>query len=257
MGSAPPSRPRTLRRGLALAALAASLWALGVFVPLPRILLLRLGPPRTTAFIEARKARLRSEGKPDTIDRRPVPLASVSENLVRAVLAAEDARFLSHAGIDWEAVQEARRFNRRQATRRRPKVRGASTITQQLAKNLFLSPERSLWRKGREAAIALALELVLPKQKILEHYLSAIEWGERTYGCEAAARTTFGVSAGRLTPSQAATLAAMIPNPVWYRAHPERLQRRAQRIAFRAARERPDLDLLEDDDLPDDEPSAR
>ena len=235
MGSAPPSRRKTLRRGLALAALAASLWALGILVPLPRIVLLRFSPPRTTAFIEARKARLRSEGKPDAIDRRPVPLSAVSESLVRAVLAAEDARFLSHAGIDWEAVQEARRFNRRQAAKRRPKVRGASTITQQLAKNLFLSPERSLWRKGREAAIALAMELLLPKRVILQHYLSGIEWGERVWGCEAAARKYFGTSSASLTRSQAAWLAAMIPGPRVFLANPARHERRAARILSRMA----------------------
>ncbi|KAA0251895.1 MAG: monofunctional biosynthetic peptidoglycan transglycosylase [Acidobacteria bacterium] len=242
------ARRRTVRRGLALAALAVLLWGLGVFVPLPAILLLRFRPPRTTAFIEARKARLAAEGKPPAVDRRPVPLEKVSPHLIRAVIAAEDARFFEHHGVDWDAVKEAREHNRRQAGRRRPRIRGASTITQQLAKNLFLSPERSLLRKGREAAIAMTMDLVLPKSVVLEHYLSAIEWGERVYGCEAAARATFGVPASRLSPSQAATLAAMIPNPVWYRRHPDRLSKRAARIALRVARERPSLEPLEDED---------
>ena len=217
-------------------------------MPLPAILLLRVRPPRTTAFLEARRARLASEGKPAAIDRRPVPLEKVSPNLVRAVLAAEDAAFFDHHGIDWEAVKKARAHNRRQASALRPRIRGASTITQQLAKNLFLSPERSLVRKGREAAIAVTMDLVLPKSVILEHYLSSIEWGERVYGCEAAARSTFGVPASRLTPWQAAKLAAMIPNPVWYRRHPDRLARRTARIAARVARDRPSLEALEEED---------
>ncbi|MDL1950763.1 monofunctional biosynthetic peptidoglycan transglycosylase [Acidobacteria bacterium ACD] len=182
------------------------------------------------------------------VARRPVPLEKVSPHLIRAVIAAEDARFFEHHGVDWDAVKEAREHNRRQAGRRRPRIRGASTITQQLPQNLFLSPERSLLRKGREAAIAMTMDLVLPKSVVLEHYLSAIEWGERVYGCEAAARATFGVPASRLSPSQAATLAAMIPNPVWYRRHPDRLSKRAARIALRVARERPSLEPLEDED---------
>ncbi len=251
------SRARTLRRGAALAGLAVVLWGFGVFVPLPAIVALRWTAPRTTAFIEARRARLRSQGKPSAIDRRPVPLSAVSPALVRAVLAAEDSRFFDHHGIDWEAVQDARAYNLRHARDKRPRVRGASTITQQLAKNLFLSPDRSLVRKVREAAIAVTMELVLPKPKILEHYLSSIEWGERVYGCEAAARTLFGVPASRLSPSAAATMAAMIPNPVWYRAHPERLARRAARIALRALLKAPPAAEPEEDEAPVEDPSAR
>lgn len=214
-------------------ALALVLLGAIVVVPVPSILALRFRSPRTTAFIEARKERLRSEGQSDAIKRTPVALSSVSPNLVRAVLAAEDARFFEHHGIDWKAVGEARDYNRRHSRERRPRIRGASTVTQQLAKNLWLSPTRSMFRKAREAAIAVTMEALVPKEKILEHYLSAVEWGERTYGCEAAARSAFGVPASSLSPSQAATLAAMIPNPRWYRAHPERLARRAARIAAR------------------------
>ena len=183
------------------------------FVPLPQILLLRWRDPSTTAFIRARQERLRAEGKSDAIDRRPVPLAQVSPALVAAVVAAEDARFFEHHGIDWAAVAEARAYNRRHARDRRPRVHGASTITQQLAKNLFLSGRRTWWRKVREAAVALALDACVPKKRILEVYLSCIEWGERTYGCEAAARSLFGVHASGLSVSQAAAMAAMIPSP--------------------------------------------
>jgi monofunctional biosynthetic peptidoglycan transglycosylase len=133
-------------------------------------------------------------------------------------------------------VAEARDYNRRHANDRRPRVRGASTITQQLAKNLWLSGRRSWWRKGREAAIALVLDHLVPKRRILEVYLSAIEWGEHTYGCDAAARSVFGVPASRIGAAQAAKMAAMIPSPAWYRAHPAAWERRAAVIAARANR---------------------
>ncbi len=189
-------------------------------MPLPQILLLRWRDPKTTAFIRARQERLRTEGKSDVVDRRPVPLAQVSPALVSAVLASEDSRFFEHHGIDWAAVAEARAYNARHAHDRRPRMHGASTITQQLAKNLWLSGQRSWWRKAREAAIALVLDALVPKKRILEVYLSAIEWGERTYGCEAAARALFHVPASRVSPEQAARMAAMIPSPLRRRAHP-------------------------------------
>lgn len=148
------------------------------------------------------------------IDRRPVPLSQVSPALVEAVVASEDARFFEHHGIDWTAVAEAREYNRRHAHDRRPRVHGASTITQQLAKNLWLSGQRTWWRKAREASIALVLDACVPKKRILEVYLSAIEWGERTWGCEAAARALFHVPVSRLNAGQAAVMAAMIPSPV-------------------------------------------
>lgn len=224
-----PGGPRRTRLLLSAAALSLVL-LFGVVVPVPGIVALRFAPPATTAFLEARKARLLAQGKEGRIDRRPVPLAKVSPNLVKAVLVAEDARFFEHHGIDWSAVKAARERNRRYPSRRRI---GASTITQQLAKNLWLSPERSWLRKGREAAIALVMELLLPKRTILEHYLSGIEWGERTWGCEAAARKYFGTSAASLTREQAAWLAAMIPGPRVFLANPSRHGRRAARILAR------------------------
>jgi monofunctional biosynthetic peptidoglycan transglycosylase len=208
-----------------------AVWGGVFFVPLPSILLLKFRPPASTAFIEARKARLEAEGKPSSIDRQPVPLSQVSPHLVTAVLAAEDSGFYLHRGIDWEAVKRARAYNEAQAKKGGKKLRGASTLTQQLAKNLYLSGERTLWRKAREAAIATVLEVVLTKQEILAHYLSAIEWGETTYGCQAASRRYFKCPASRLSREQAAWLAAMIPSPRLYLANPGRHQRRAARIA--------------------------
>jgi monofunctional biosynthetic peptidoglycan transglycosylase len=220
-------------RLLILVAAGLFLLFFGVVVPVPRIVALRFTSPSTTAFLEARRERLVSAGKDGRIDRRPVPLEKVSPYLVTAVLVAEDARFFEHHGIDWDAVKAARARNRR-TPKRRPI--GASTITQQLAKNLWLSPDRSWLRKGREAAIALTMELFLPKRTILAHYLSGIEWGERIYGCEAAARMYFGVPASALTRSQAAWLAAMIPAPRLFLRNPGRHDRRAARILSRMAR---------------------
>jgi monofunctional biosynthetic peptidoglycan transglycosylase len=228
------SRRHLGKRLLLAAGVAVGLWAVLWFVPLPEIVALRWRSPRTTAFMEAQRAKLRAEGKSDALDRRPVPLSAVSPALVRAVVVAEDARFWQHRGVDWGAVREAAEWNRKMAGRKGRWRRGASTITQQLAKNLWLSGERSWWRKGREAAIALALDALVPKEKILEHYLSAIEWGERVWGAEAAARTTFGVPASRLDAAQAAWLAAMIPSPSFYLAHPDRHRRRAALIEERA-----------------------
>ncbi len=223
------------RRARLLLLIAGGLFLLlfGFVVPVPRIVALRFSPPATTAFLEARRERLVSAGKDGRIDRRPVPLAKVSPHLVTAVLVAEDSRFFTHHGIDWDAVKAARARNRRYP-KRRPV--GASTVTQQLAKNLWLSPDRSWVRKGREAAIALTMELLLPKRTILAHYLSGIEWGERVYGCEAAARKYFGVSASALTRPQAAWLAAMIPAPRLFLGNPGRHERRAARILSRMAR---------------------
>ena len=237
-----PARTALLAGGIGAAVL------FGWVVPVPSIVALRFRPPSTTAFLEARRERLLAEGKDGKIDRRPVPLEKVSPNLVTAVLVAEDARFFSHHGLDLEAIRAARERNRRYPKRR---PIGASTITQQLAKNLWLSSSRSWLRKGREAAIALAMELLLPKRAILEHYLSAIEWGERVYGCEAAARKYFGVPASALTREQAAWLAAMIPGPRVFLRSPARLERRARRILARMA-QADDLRPLADDDSDDD-----
>jgi len=233
---APLLKENLLGRRLLLAAgVLVLLWATLWFVPLPEIVALRWRSPRSTAFMEARKARLRAQGKSDTLDRRPVPLSAVSPALVKAVVAAEDARFWQHRGVDWQAVREAAEWNRKVAGRKGRWKRGASTITQQVAKNLWLSGERTWWRKGREAAIALALDALVPKPKLLEHYLSAIEWGERVWGVEAAARAYFGVPASALDAKRAAWLAAMIPNPSWYLARPERHRQRAALIEARAS----------------------
>jgi monofunctional biosynthetic peptidoglycan transglycosylase len=160
-----------------------------------------------------------------------VPYDRISVHLKRAVVAAEDARFAEHEGFDWEGIQKAMEKNQR----RGKTVSGGSTISQQLAKNLFLSGERSVLRKAQEAVITLMLEAVLDKRRILELYLNVAEWGEGVFGAEAAARHHFGVSAAQLGPAQSARLAAMLPRPRFYDRNPGSayLAAYAQRILAR------------------------
>lgn len=168
--------------------------------------------PGSTRFMSDRLVELR-EARPDaTLNHSWVDYEQIATALKRAVIVAEDARFAEHEGFDWEAMQRARERNQK---RGRP-VAGGSTITQQLAKNLFLSGERSYLRKGQEALITLMLEAILDKRRILEIYLNVAEWGEGIFGAEAAANHYYRVAAARLTNEQAARLAAMLPRPRYY-----------------------------------------
>lgn len=168
--------------------------------------------PRETAFMTMREAELREHGKQPHRSYRWVPYDSISPALKQAMIAAEDAKFVEHEGFDWDGIQQAIEKN----YRRGRVVAGGSTITQQLAKNLFLSSQRSYWRKAEEALITLMLEAILEKRRIFELYLNVIEWGDGVFGAEAAARHYFGASAASLGPEPAARLAAMIPNPRFY-----------------------------------------
>jgi len=168
--------------------------------------------PSTTAFMELRLEQLRAKEPDAGLRHRWVPYGRISPWLKRTVIAAEDARFVEHGGIDWEALKKA--FDDNVDAGR--VVRGGSTISQQLAKNLFLSPERSYLRKLQEALIALMIEQALDKRRILELYLNVIEWGEGVFGAEAAARHYYGVSAAELNRWQSALMAARIPNPRYY-----------------------------------------
>ncbi|MGE5094913.1 MAG: monofunctional biosynthetic peptidoglycan transglycosylase [Betaproteobacteria bacterium] len=171
--------------------------------------------PQATAFMEARVAQLRARNPRAQLQYKWVPYDRISVHLKRAVVAAEDAKFVDHEGFDWEAIEKAREKNERKGR----VVAGGSTISQQLAKNLFLSGERNLWRKGQEALITVMIEHVLDKRRILEIYLNVIEWGEGVFGAEAAARHYYGTSAAALGPEAAARLAAMVPNPRFYDRH--------------------------------------
>lgn len=181
----------------------------GVWLSTPDVTGLKTSPPEETAFMRLRREEAREQGRKFTLRRTWRPLTQISKNLQNAVIVAEDAAFYEHGGLDVDELQASFVKN----LRKRKLARGGSTITQQLAKNLYLSPSRNPVRKLRELAIALALEEQLDKDRILELYLNSIEWGDGIFGAEAAARAYFGTSAARLSEAQAATLAALIPNP--------------------------------------------
>lgn len=205
-------------------------WLIFEIATFPNISRLRTENPTTTSLIEYRMAEARAEGREPKKFMIWVPIEQISPNLVRAVLAGEDSRFFEHNGFDWEAIEkawdEAVKEGEREAKAEgdydpndwippMPSFkRGASTISQQLVKNLYLSEERSFIRKGREAVYTYFLERQLSKKRILEIYLNVIEWGDGIYGAEAAARTYFKKSASDLTREEAAFLAAMIPSPL-------------------------------------------
>ena len=172
----------------------------------------RVYEPASTAFMEARIERLREKDAKAKLAHRWVPYERVSAQLKRAVVAAEDAKFVGHEGFDWEAISKAMEKNEKKGK----VVSGASTISQQLAKNLFLSGERSWVRKGQEAVITWMLESTLSKRRILELYLNFAEWGDGVFGAQAAARYHFGIDAAALSAQQAAFLAAILPSPRRY-----------------------------------------
>ncbi len=168
--------------------------------------------PGSTRFMEIRLSELRNKDPKAELQYEWVPYNKISVNLKRALIAAEDANFVDHEGFDWEGIQRAIEKNQKKGRF----VAGGSTISQQLAKNLFLTPTRSLLRKGEEALITLMIELLWDKERIFEVYLNVIEWGNGVFGAEAAARHYYRISAAQLGAEQAARLAAMVPNPRFY-----------------------------------------
>ncbi|MDY0330854.1 MAG: monofunctional biosynthetic peptidoglycan transglycosylase [Thiomonas sp.] len=181
-----------------------------------RIALWKIIPPSSTTFMRAAELRILKSGDKVEWKHDWIPYDAISPHLKRAVVASEDATFLSNDGVDWDAIRNAWDRNHSRAFERSGKVVGGSTITQQLAKNLFLSPERDYLRKGQELIITFILEGILGKRRILEIYLNSVEWGNGIYGAQAAAQTYFHTSAARLTPAQAARLAVMLPAPRIY-----------------------------------------
>lgn len=171
--------------------------------------------PSNTAFMAAGLDRLQEKSPDAELRHKWVDYGHISINLKRAVVAAEDSRFLEHEGFDWDGIETALQKNLKKGRI----VAGGSTISQQLAKNLFLSPSRNPLRKLQEAVITVMIEQLWPKRRILEVYLNVIEWGNGIYGAEAAARRYFHASAATLGPSQAALMAAMIPDPRYYETH--------------------------------------
>ncbi len=201
------------------------LFAAFVVVPVTWVSVYRFVEPPGTSLMLIRA------GDGERIDRKPIPINEMGPHIVRAVIAAEDARFCSHDGFDVEAISKAMRSN---AAGER--VRGASTISQQVAKNLFLWPERTWLRKALEVYFTGLIEFMWPKRRIMQAYLNAAEWGHGAFGVEAAAQARFGVAASDLTPLQAARLAAVLPNPnVWNAQSPgPYVRRRAATIVQRA-----------------------
>ena len=209
---------------------ALLLWFAYEVITFPSISSLRTENPTTSSLIEYRLSQARADGKEPKKLMIWTPIDQISPNLQRAVLAGEDARFFQHNGFDWDAIQkawdEAVKEGEKEAREEgdydpndwippMPSFkRGASTVTQQLAKNLFLSEDRNFLRKGREAVYTYFLERELTKKRILELYLNVIEWGDGVYGAEAASRTYFKKSASDLTRDEAVFLAAMIPSPL-------------------------------------------
>jgi monofunctional biosynthetic peptidoglycan transglycosylase len=202
-----------------------------MYLTLPDVRPLATTNPTTTAFMELRARESEHDGKPFEFDQRWVPYSRISPNLKRAVLAAEDSAFWQHEGIDVEQIRVAVQ----QAIDKGIVPRGASTLTQQLAKNLYLSPSRDPLRKVRELIITRRLEASLSKQRIFELYLNVVEWGDGVWGAEAAARHYFGVPASALSRPQAALLAGALINPRRYNPGrpPKRLLRRQQIILAR------------------------
>lgn len=187
--------------------------------------------PSSSAFMQAGLARIQQTKRDAEIRHQWVPYARISIHLKRAIVAAEDSKFLNHEGFDLEGIQSAVEKNLKKGRL----VAGGSTISQQLAKNLFLSSEKSFYRKGQEAIITLMIESTWGKRRILEVYLNVIEWGDGIYGAEAASRRYFRKSAANLTAGESAALAAMVPNPRWYEDNraSRKYKRRVATIAAR------------------------
>ena len=207
--------------------IAALCLVAALLVTVAQVGLLAIHNPHTTAWMRLRARQARAAGKELTIRQTWIPLREIPRALQKAVIAAEDEKFYEHHGFDWEALKEAYALN--DETERIK--RGGSTITQQLAKNLYLSPRRSYVRKVREAVITTTMELLLSKDRILELYLNCIEFGPGVFGVEEGARYHFGLSARRLSLDQSCRLAAIIPAPLRYRVNGSYVSRRAAMLA--------------------------
>ncbi|NYT84093.1 monofunctional biosynthetic peptidoglycan transglycosylase [Pollutimonas harenae] len=200
-----------------LAALAAALlYLFGLFV---MVLWLSVKNPSSSAFMKATLNELRASDPDASLKFQWVPYDQISNHLKRAVVASEDSKFVEHEGVEWDAIRKAWIYNQKQAERGKSKRRGGSTITQQLAKNLFLSESRTYLRKAQELVLTYMIEFVMSKERILELYLNIAQWGSDVFGAEAAARHYFKTSAGGLSRYQSAKLASMLPRPDYYDEH--------------------------------------
>ncbi len=235
---------RIIKKGALVILALVTLFIVYEVVTFPRVAELRAKNPETTSMIETRLKEAREQGREPKRVQQWVPLARISPNLQRAVLAGEDSNYVAHNGFDYEAIQrawdEGSKLSEKEAKQEGDNdpsdwipdlskfKRGGSTVSQQLAKNLYLSSERTAARKIKEAAITYFMERSLSKCRILEIYLNVIEWGDGVYGAEAAAQTYFRKPAANLTPQEAAFLSAMIPSPLNV-FNPQKNLRRVQR----------------------------
>lgn len=231
-----------------LALLAAAVFALQLFF-VGRIALMAVIDPQSTTFERSEAWRLASQPGNMHWRQQWVPYSRISDHLKRAVIASEDDNFVNHDGVEWDAVEKAWQKNEKaqqqaaqqaarvQSRNKAPKIVGGSTITQQLAKNLLLSGERTLLRKGQELVLTMALELLLDKQRILEIYLNSVEWGDGVFGAEAASQHYFRKPAANLSAFEAARLAVMLPRPKYFEKLPSSpyLTSRATTITARMA----------------------
>ncbi|RII84462.1 monofunctional biosynthetic peptidoglycan transglycosylase [Neopusillimonas maritima] len=228
------SRSKSKLIGIVLLAglFAFLLYQFGLFV---MVIWLKFHNPSTSAFMRNTLTQLQAEQANAQIIHTWVPYDKISTNLKRAVVAAEDSNFINHSGVEWEAIQRAWEYNMRMSESGSERVRGGSTITQQLAKNLFLSSDRSYWRKAQELLLTFMLEAVLSKQRILELYLNIAQWGKNVFGAQAAAEHYFKRHASQLNAAQSARLAAMLPNPAYYdkRGNTRYLQSRTRTLLQR------------------------
>ena len=228
---------RRVFKWLGLVCLGVAAWGAWEALTWPDVASLARRPPATTAFIERWRAAQRAAGLDDRVDRRWVPYAAIAPSLKVAVLVAEDVNFFSHHGFDRSEIRKALS----QAIEEHDLPRGASTITQQLAKNLWLSPSRDPLRKAREAILTWQLERALGKRRILEIYLNVVEFGPGAWGAESASRRYFGLAAADLGDDEAARLAAALPSPAtWHpgsssaaaRRHADTVRRRMDKAQF-------------------------
>jgi monofunctional glycosyltransferase len=223
-------RRAAILRWAAVAAALPFIYLSYIYLTLPDVRPLATENPKTTAFMQLRLREAREEGRTLQIRQQWVPYPRISNTLRRAVLVAEDSAFFDHEGIDLKQIKAVLEANWEEGKF----SRGASTITQQLAKNLYLSPSRNPVRKLKELLITRRLEAALTKRRILEIYLNVIEWGDGIFGCEAASRAYFGKPASALTADEAALLAGAIINPREHNpAHPTRRLLRRQQIIVR------------------------
>lgn len=227
--------PSPLKRIAVIMAVTVLLFLLYQFSFLVRVVWFNFYNPESSAIMRQTLAELRQEDPTAQLVFEWADYEQISDNLKRAVISSEDANFLEHPGVEWDAIRKAWEYNKQQAAQGSDKRRGGSTLTQQLAKNLFLSSSRSYTRKGQELILSYMIETVMSKRRILELYLNVAQWSQVDFGAQAAAYRYYKTTASRLSAAHSAHLAAMLPNPIFYerKGKTAYLQRRINTILQR------------------------